>query len=67
VPSVNSFGSEKKVALVKASDTSIRRHTQIKGAANLFDPTWEEYFENRFGLKMKDSPRGKIHCSFFGI
>jgi RNA-directed DNA polymerase len=52
-------GSVKKVALVKASDTPIRRHTKIKGAANPFDPAWEEYFENRFGLKMKDSPRGK--------
>ena len=52
-------GSAKKVKLVKASDTPIRRHTKIKGAANPFDPAWEEYFENRFGLKMKDSPRGK--------
>lgn len=52
-------GSAKKVVLVKASDTPIRRHTKIKGAANPFDPAWEEYFENRFGLKMKDSPRGK--------
>jgi hypothetical protein len=52
-------GSVKKVKLVKASDTPIRRHTKIKGAANPFDPAWEEYFENRFGLKMKDSPRGK--------
>ena len=52
-------GSVKKVALVKASDTPIRRHTKIKGAANPFDPAWEEYFENRFGLQMKDNPRGK--------
>jgi len=48
-----------KVTLVKASDTPIRRHTKIKGAANPFDPAWEEYFENRFGLQMKDNPRGK--------
>ncbi len=52
-------GSVKKVALVKASDTTIRRHTKIKGAANPFDPAWEEYFENRFGLQMKDNSRGK--------
>ena len=52
-------GSAKKVALVKASDTPIRRHTKIKGAANPFDPAWEEYFENRLGLVMKDNPKGK--------
>ena len=52
-------GSVEKVALVKASDIPIRRHTKIKGAANPFDPAWEEYFENRFGLQMKDNPRGK--------
>ena len=52
-------GGVKMVALVKASDTPIRRHTKIKGAANPFDPAWEEYFENRFGLQMKDNPRGK--------
>ena len=52
-------GNVEKVTLVKASDTPIRRHTKIKGAANPFDPAWEEYFENRFGLQMKDNPRGK--------
>ena len=60
-------GSVEKVTLVKASDTPIRRHTKVKGAANPFDPAWEEYFENRFGLQMKDNPRGKTNCSFFGI
>jgi RNA-directed DNA polymerase len=52
-------GSAKMVKLVNASDTPIRRHTKIKGTANPFDPVWEEYFENRLGLKMKDSPKGK--------
>jgi RNA-directed DNA polymerase len=52
-------GSAKKVKLVKASDTPIRRHVKIKNAANPFDPAWETYFENRLGLQMKDSLRGK--------
>lgn len=46
--------------LAKASDTKIRRHTKIKGEANPFDPQWEVYFEDRLGLKMNDSSRGRI-------
>ena len=52
-------GNVKKVKLVTASDIPIRRHTKIKGDANPFNPEWEEYFENRLGLQMKDNPRGK--------
>jgi RNA-directed DNA polymerase len=33
--------------MVKASDTPIRRHTKIKGEANLYDPKWEVYFEDK--------------------
>jgi RNA-directed DNA polymerase len=32
---------------------------KIKGEANPFDPEWEEYFENRLGIKMQNSLAGK--------
>jgi len=52
-------GGQKWVTLVKARNTKIRRHVKIKGAANPFDPAWEEYFKSRLGLVMKDTLRGK--------
>jgi RNA-directed DNA polymerase len=52
-------GERKLVKLVYASDTPIRRHTKIKGEANPFDPAWEQYFEGRLSLTMKDNLRGK--------
>jgi RNA-directed DNA polymerase len=52
-------GKERLVKLAMASDTPIRRHTKIKGEANPYDPQWEQYFEDRLGLTMKDSLRGR--------
>ncbi|MFA7095946.1 MAG: group II intron reverse transcriptase/maturase [Gammaproteobacteria bacterium] len=52
-------GKEKWVKLVKASDTPIRRHIKIKGGANPYDPQWEQYFENRLGLTMKENLKGR--------
>jgi RNA-directed DNA polymerase len=52
-------GERKLVKLVYASDTPIRRHTKIKGEANPFDPAWEQYFEERLSLTMKDNLRGR--------
>jgi RNA-directed DNA polymerase len=46
-------------SLRKATDTPIRRHRPIKLEANPFDPQWERYFEERVGLKMRNSLRGK--------
>jgi RNA-directed DNA polymerase len=48
------------VRLVQAADTPIRRHQKIKGEANPYDPQWEEYFEGRLGLQMKEATKGKI-------
>lgn len=45
--------------LRKAVDTPIRRHWPIKLEANPFDPQWETYFEERAGLKMQHSLRGR--------
>jgi RNA-directed DNA polymerase len=37
--------------LRNATNTKIRRHPQIKGTANPFDPRWHQYFEERAFLK----------------
>jgi RNA-directed DNA polymerase len=52
-------GDRKWVTLVKARNTQIRRHVKIRGEANPFDPAWDQYFETRLGLIMKDNLRGK--------
>jgi RNA-directed DNA polymerase len=52
-------GKKKLVKLVQASDTPIRRHIKIKSGANPFDPAWEPYFEQRLGLTMKNSLKGR--------
>ncbi|MFI5305083.1 MAG: HNH endonuclease [Nitrospiria bacterium] len=50
-------------SLIKACDTPIKRHVKIKADANPFDPKWEEYFEERFQIKMSNSLEGneKMH------
>ncbi|OXC80494.1 Retron-type RNA-directed DNA polymerase [Caballeronia sordidicola] len=55
-------GKPRRLKLRKASDVPIRRHTQVHGNANPFDPAWESYFEDRYGLKMANalSGRGKL-------
>lgn len=55
-------GKPRRLKLRKASDVPIRRHTQVHGNANPFDPAWESYFEARDGLKMANalSGRGKL-------
>ena len=58
-------GKRKRVTLVKASDTPIRRHTKINGDANPFDAQWEPYFEDRLGLKMQGD-RGRLSSCDFG-
>ncbi|MDP3360544.1 MAG: group II intron maturase-specific domain-containing protein, partial [Methylobacter sp.] len=52
-------GEVKMVRLVNASDTPIRRHIKIKAESHPFNPIWEEYFERRLGLHMKENLRGK--------
>lgn len=40
-------GQRKRMTLVKASNTLIRRHVKIKARSNPYDPAWTEYFEQR--------------------
>lgn len=55
----NDKGEKRGVTLVKASNTPIKRHVKIKGAANPYDPEFEKYFEERLGLTMKESLKGR--------
>jgi RNA-directed DNA polymerase len=52
-------GKSRKVHLLIASYTKIRRHVKIKGDANPYDPTWESYFEHRIGVKVENNLRGR--------
>src|SRR5690606_1466672 len=42
-----------------AAHTPIRRHTKIKGDANPYNPDFEQYFERRIELRMKEKLKGK--------
>jgi RNA-directed DNA polymerase len=53
-------GETRTVRLALASDMKIQRHVKIRGEANPFDPEQETYFEDRLGLKMKDSLAGQV-------
>jgi RNA-directed DNA polymerase len=47
------------VSLRKAVDTRVIRHRKIRLEANTFDPLWETYFEERAGLKMQNTLKGR--------
>ncbi|MGY2490714.1 reverse transcriptase domain-containing protein [Cupriavidus sp. CP313] len=55
-----STGKPELLTLYDIASTPIRRHCRIKVAANPFDPQWESYFEERLGLTMLDSLKGRI-------
>jgi RNA-directed DNA polymerase len=52
-------GVTQDVWLCRASDTRITRHIKVRGAANPYDPAWEEYFEQRLGVHMAQTFTGK--------
>lgn len=45
--------------LCLASATPITRYTKIKGDCNPYDPIWESYLEERLGVKMEKTLRGR--------
>lgn len=58
-------GEDKRtLRLYKANATRIRRHVQIRGAANPYDPEWETYFEERDGLKLAATTAGRRKLSY---
>jgi RNA-directed DNA polymerase len=54
-----SKGKTYPVWLMKAAGVRIMRHVKIRGAANPYDPEWEEYFEERLYRKMQSSLGGR--------
>ncbi|HXW68802.1 MAG TPA: reverse transcriptase N-terminal domain-containing protein [Dissulfurispiraceae bacterium] len=49
----NAEGKPSVLSLFRASDVSIKRHIQIKGEANPFDPRFDSYFERRLISKIQ--------------
>ena len=45
----------KEVELFDIAGVAIKRHLQVKSEANPYDPAFEEYFDQRLGLKWLDS------------
>jgi RNA-directed DNA polymerase len=52
-------GKPTRVRLFSAADVKIKRHIEIKGEANPYDPDWEMYFERRLGIRMADDLEGR--------
>jgi RNA-directed DNA polymerase len=52
-------GPPQELALLRAGDVPIQRHVKSKGAANPYDPQWEVYFEERLGVKMTQTLKGR--------
>jgi RNA-directed DNA polymerase len=52
-------GETQDVRLGSAADGRIRQHVKIKGEANPYDPAWETYFEERLGVRMAGTLRGR--------
>jgi RNA-directed DNA polymerase len=52
-------GKQRRICLLEARRTPIKRHIKIKAEANPYDPTWEPYFEKRLANKMLDTLKGQ--------
>src|SRR5207302_9264473 len=56
---VDGLGRLRPVYLYKTAQTRIRRHVQVRGLANPYDPAWEVYFEERLSARMADDLLGR--------
>jgi RNA-directed DNA polymerase len=56
---VDKQGQWRSVYLYHTADTGIRRHVQVRGDANPYDPAWEVYFEARLSKRMPDRLSGR--------
>jgi RNA-directed DNA polymerase len=61
---VDRLGRVHPVYLYKTAQTKIRRHVQIRGNANPYDPTWEVYWEERLSSRMASDPHGRAVAYF---
>jgi RNA-directed DNA polymerase len=52
-------GEQRRICLIKATRTPIKRHIKIRAEANPYDPAWEPYFEKRLADKMSDTLKGQ--------
>lgn len=57
-------GRPHPVCLMEAAAVCIRRHVKICGDANPYDPSWEEYFEERLYQKMQASLSGRGEIAY---
>jgi len=57
-------GQRERKWLYLAASTPIQRHRKIRGKANPYDPAWEVYLEERLGLQMAESLRGRRSLNF---
>jgi RNA-directed DNA polymerase len=56
---VDRDGQTRERRLFKLSSVPIRRHVQIRAAANPYDPAWEPYFERRLAQAMEATLAGR--------
>jgi RNA-directed DNA polymerase len=56
---VDKRDQERPVYLYKTAQTGIRRHVQVRGHANPYDPAWEVYFEERLSARMAQDLAGR--------
>lgn len=52
-------GTQELLRLKNAAEVQIKRHIKIQGPATPFDPSFEEYFEQREAMKMADHFEGR--------
>jgi RNA-directed DNA polymerase len=52
-------GDPLTVRLFQAASVPIKRHIEIQGKANPYDPAWEPYFKKRLDVAMEQSLSGK--------
>ena len=52
-------GKTRTVHLMSMASVRIERHVKIRSGANPYDPSWEEYFEQRSGWRMLRSLSGR--------